>query len=147
MQGIHRWPVNSRTKASDAELFFFFDLRTNGWVNNREAGDLRHHCAHYDVITMSIDWYQLNSGWRLQSPYWHSWDDIRQWYIIQVISCIEKLLYLHWKVAIFVMQAIYTGYCKMFPASVWIIEQTILALLIGEQQYVKSLFTVISVNP
>ena len=21
----------------------------NGWVNNREAGDLRRHCAHYDV--------------------------------------------------------------------------------------------------
>ena len=21
----------------------------NDWVNNREAGDLRHHCAHYDV--------------------------------------------------------------------------------------------------
>ena len=29
----------------------FFDLRLkNGWVNNRESGDLRHHRAHYDVI-------------------------------------------------------------------------------------------------
>ena len=26
----------------------------NGWVNNREAGDLRRHRAHYDVIVMSI---------------------------------------------------------------------------------------------
>ena len=25
----------------------------NGWVNNREAGDLRHHRAHYDVIAMN----------------------------------------------------------------------------------------------
>ena len=24
----------------------------NGWVNIREAGDLRRHCAHYDVIVM-----------------------------------------------------------------------------------------------
>ena len=24
----------------------------NGWVNNREAGDLRHHRAHYDVIVI-----------------------------------------------------------------------------------------------
>ena len=24
----------------------------NGWVNNREAGDLRRHNAHYDVIVM-----------------------------------------------------------------------------------------------
>ena len=24
----------------------------NGWVNNREAGDLRRHCAHYDITVM-----------------------------------------------------------------------------------------------
>ena len=26
----------------------------NGWVNNREAGDLRRYCAHYDVTVMII---------------------------------------------------------------------------------------------
>ena len=31
----------------------FFDLRlNNGWVNNRVAGDLRRHHAHYDVTVM-----------------------------------------------------------------------------------------------
>ena len=31
----------------------FFDLRpNNGWVNKREAGDLRCHRAHYDFIVM-----------------------------------------------------------------------------------------------
>ena len=31
----------------------FFDLRlNNGWVNNREAGDLRRYLAHYDVSVM-----------------------------------------------------------------------------------------------
>ena len=31
----------------------FFDLRVkNGWVNTHEAGDLRRHRAHYDVIVM-----------------------------------------------------------------------------------------------
>ena len=43
------------TKASDAELWCFLwsvpDI--NGWVNNREAGDLRRNRAHYDVIVMS----------------------------------------------------------------------------------------------
>ena len=30
-----------------------FDLRLNKqWVNNREAGDLRRHRAHYDVTVM-----------------------------------------------------------------------------------------------
>ena len=30
----------------------FFDLHPN-WVNNCEAGDLRHHCGHNDVNVMS----------------------------------------------------------------------------------------------
>ena len=31
----------------------FFDLRLNeGWVNNREAGDLRRHRTHYNVTVM-----------------------------------------------------------------------------------------------
>ena len=29
-----------------------FDVWINGWVNNREAGDLRCYRAHYDVIVM-----------------------------------------------------------------------------------------------
>ena len=32
----------------------FFDLcLNNGWVNIREAGDLRRYCAHYDVTVMT----------------------------------------------------------------------------------------------
>ena len=48
----HQWiPC---TRASDVELWCVFFICTwiNGWVNNREAGDLRCHCAHYDVIVM-----------------------------------------------------------------------------------------------
>ena len=44
------------TRSSDV----FFDLRwINGWVNNREAGDLRCHRAHYDVIVMYKQHYQF----------------------------------------------------------------------------------------
>ena len=33
----------------------YFDLRPNKrWVNKREAGDLRHNRAHYDVIVMDM---------------------------------------------------------------------------------------------
>ena len=31
--------------------------RINGWVNNGETGDLRHHRAHYDVIVMKWFWW------------------------------------------------------------------------------------------
>ena len=43
------------TKASDAELWCFLWSAPwiKGWVNSREAGDLRRHRAHYDVIVMT----------------------------------------------------------------------------------------------
>ena len=42
------------TKASDAELWcFLWSAWINGWVNNREAGDLRRYRAHYNVIVMA----------------------------------------------------------------------------------------------
>ena len=40
------------TKASDAELWCFLWSWINRWVNNCEAGDLKRHLAHYDVIVM-----------------------------------------------------------------------------------------------
>ena len=48
----HRWIL--RTGASDAELWCFLWSAPwiNGWVNNHEAGDLRRHRTHYDVIVM-----------------------------------------------------------------------------------------------
>ena len=33
-------------------MFSLICVWINGWVNNREAGDLRRHRAHYDVIVM-----------------------------------------------------------------------------------------------
>ena len=43
-----------RTKASDTELWCYLwsAPELNGWVNNREAGDLRRHRAHFDVTVM-----------------------------------------------------------------------------------------------
>ena len=56
MRGIHRSPVNSPHKGqwSGTLLFSFISAWINGWANNREAGDLRRHCAYYDVIVMSL---------------------------------------------------------------------------------------------
>ena len=53
VRGIHRWFPHA--KASDAELWYFLWSTPwiNGWVNNREASDLRRHHAHYDVIVMT----------------------------------------------------------------------------------------------
>ena len=54
VRGIHRSPVNSPHKGRwrGALMFSLFCAWINGWVNNLEAGDLRRHSAHYDVIVM-----------------------------------------------------------------------------------------------
>ena len=52
----HRSPLNSPHKGQwrGALMFFFICAWINCWVNNREAGDLRCHQAHYDVNVMAI---------------------------------------------------------------------------------------------
>ena len=54
VQRIHRSQVNSPHKGQwrGALMFSLICTRINGWVNNGEAGDLRHHRGHYDVIVM-----------------------------------------------------------------------------------------------
>ena len=74
---IHRSPVNSPYKGQwrGALMFSLICVWINGWVNNRDAGDLMRYRAHYDVIIMeeyvhpietcesnysSMPWYHIN---------------------------------------------------------------------------------------
>ena len=52
--GIHRSPVNSPHKGQwrGALMFSLNCTWTNGWVNTRDAGDLRRHRVNYDVTVM-----------------------------------------------------------------------------------------------
>ena len=54
VRGIHRSPVNFPHKGQwrRALMFTLICVWINDWVNNREAGDLRCHHAHYDVTVM-----------------------------------------------------------------------------------------------
>ena len=54
VRGIHRSPVNSPRKGQwrGALMFNLICTQIKGWVNNREAGDLRRNRAHYDVTVM-----------------------------------------------------------------------------------------------
>ena len=42
-------------KPSDAELWSAPWINGKHWVNNREAGDLRRHRGHYDVIVITLN--------------------------------------------------------------------------------------------
>ena len=54
VRGTHRSPVNSPDKGQwhRALMFSFICAKTNGWINNRDAGDLRRHRSHYYVTEM-----------------------------------------------------------------------------------------------
>ena len=59
VRGIHRSPVNSPHKGQwrGALIFTLICARIKGWVNNREAVDLRRYRGHYDVTVMvGIAW-------------------------------------------------------------------------------------------
>ena len=50
VRGIHRSPHKGQWRW--ALMFSLICVWINGWVNIREAGDLRRYHAHYDVIVM-----------------------------------------------------------------------------------------------
>ena len=60
-------PVKSPHKGQwrGALMFSLICVWINGWVNNREAGDLRRHLGHYDVIVMDLN----NISWRATNFY------------------------------------------------------------------------------
>ena len=54
VRGIHRSPVNSPRNDQWRRPLMFSSICAwiNGWVNNRKAGDLRRHRAHYHATVM-----------------------------------------------------------------------------------------------
>ena len=54
VRGIHRSQVNSphRGQWHRALIFSLICAWTNGSANNRDAGDLRRYCAHYDATVI-----------------------------------------------------------------------------------------------
>ena len=62
VRGIRRGPANSPHKSQwrGTLMFSLICTRISSWVNNREAGDLRRHSAHYGVIVLwrkALNWY------------------------------------------------------------------------------------------
>ena len=85
--GIHQSPVNSPHKGQwRGALMFLIYAWTNGWVNNRDAGNLRHHRGYYDVTVTFSSFYSWRCGLDVyicslcllpshicHSSYYHTW--------------------------------------------------------------------------
>ena len=88
VRGIHQSPVDSPHKSQWRRAFMFSLICSwiNGWVNNREAGDLRRHRAHYDVIVMKY-WFKRHNSpccLRIQNLYTPLWKSNRNLFSTQI---------------------------------------------------------------
>ena len=54
LRGIHQVSSPHKGQWRGALMLSLICARINSWVNNREAGDLRRHRAHYDGIVMWV---------------------------------------------------------------------------------------------
>ena len=71
VRGLDRWAVNSPHKSQwrGALIFSLICAWINGWLNKRDAGDLRRHYVHYDVTVM---YAELSVIWgATMAPMWH----------------------------------------------------------------------------
>ena len=69
---------NIATKVSSRKKYYYFWSSTwliNVWVNNGEAGHLRHHRAYYDVTVMQ---YRFVHG-QMTCQIWHQWGPAFLW--------------------------------------------------------------------
>ena len=98
VRGIHRSPVNSPHKGQwrGALMFTLICARINGWVNNREAGDLRRHRAHSDVIVMgngqhgftkTDDVIKTKQSTTKPRAYF-------RWHVVEIIATVSSRMYL-----------------------------------------------------
>ena len=94
VRGIHRSPVDSPHKGQWRGAWMFSLLCAwNGWANNRDACDLRHHCAYFDVTVMSFflhsKYVYVTNMSMMDSP--HKWPIMTRFWIIFVVI-MNKLL-------------------------------------------------------
>ena len=96
---IHWSPGNSSHKGQwrGALMFSLFCAWTNGWVHNRDAGDLRHNHAHYNVTVMS--------SFPLFTFYSCLPKNIRWWFHISGVSLVYFVLTVSWNKGIFQVNA------------------------------------------
>ena len=79
--GIHRSTVNSPSQrpVTRALMISLFLAWTNGRVNNRDAGDLRRHRIHCDVIVMDWKmWCCMRSYLQIRYECWIPWQSSHQ---------------------------------------------------------------------
>ena len=89
--GIHRSSVNSPHKGQwrGALIFSLIWAWISGWVNNREAGDLRRYRAHYDVTVKGYTILLWTTLW-IQVPLPHFERHLVKSSQLFITNCLKK---------------------------------------------------------
>ena len=84
-------PVNSPHKGQwrGALMFSLICAWINDWVNNREAGDFRHHRGHYDVIVLIFVCIVLNRSHNVLIK--HLWKFVFTSPIESELTCVQVI--------------------------------------------------------
>ena len=95
--GTGEFPAQRPVTWSFDVILFFICVSINGWVNNHEAGDLRHCCAHYNIIVMHCRAVK-NAASHYSEIRWTplcptTW--LTQLFIQQLFSTLKETLKLH----------------------------------------------------
>ena len=69
-----------------ALMFSLICAWMNGWVNNCEAGELKHHRVNYDVIVTGIIFWAYQVLWNTPKP-WCFENDLKIWPIYHSSHC------------------------------------------------------------
>ena len=117
VRGIHWSPVNSLHKEPVTRSFMLYLICAwiKGWVNNREAGDLRRHRAHYDVTVMCFWKFPLPADNMIITMKWNiimnNIINVMIWFIKMIIK--SKLKY--WcKICCVFYHSTKTAYCTAY---------------------------------
>ena len=87
--GLSELPMNSPHKGrwGGASMFSLICAWTNGWANNRDAGDVGRHRIHYDVTVMMA-----------RDNFWHFVACVRGILIWCFDVCLNIDVCMHWRV-------------------------------------------------
>ena len=114
VRGIHRSPVNSRTKASDAELWCFFDRRLNERLSKQSWG------WWFETLSRPLWRHRNGTSYCLILPHFGLWLLLWTWFnfnpSIDILKCEMKLL-IHSQVSEWISNFIVhlTGHGTSYP--------------------------------
>ena len=126
---IHRSPVNSPHKGQwrGALMFPLIFVWINGWINNREAGDLRRHRAHCDVIVMM--------GFRGLFHWWVFTPNAVRWHAVFEYMLIRSLIK-----CTHASTVVLSWHCKTIIANIWSISMW------KQNQFSTKIHTIVMAN-